>query len=112
MKEDHLESVCLDWLGELGWTCAHGDDVSPGGAQCDRAKYSDVVLASRLRDAAARLNPELTATEVDEVVDKLSAYGAQSLVDGNKEVYDWLRNGVPVQRIETDGRRTVLRNQS
>jgi type I restriction enzyme R subunit len=111
MKEDHLESVCLDWLGELGWTCAHGDDVSPGGAQCDRAKYSDVVLASRLRDAAARLNPELTATEVDEVVDKLSAYGAQSLVDGNKEVYDWLRNGVPVQRIETDGRRTVLRAQ-
>lgn len=111
MKEDHLESVCLDWLGELGWTCAHGDDVSPGGAQCDRAKYSDVVLASRLRSAAVRLNPELTATEIDEVVDKLSGYGAQSLVDGNKEVYDWLRNGVPVQRIEPDGRRTVLRAQ-
>ena len=109
MKEDHLESVCLDWLGELGWACAHGDDVSPGGTQCDRAKYSDVVLASRLHDATVRLNPELTATEVNEVVDKLSGYGAQSLVDGNKEVYDWLRNGVPVHRIESDSRRTVLR---
>jgi type I restriction enzyme R subunit len=31
------------------------------------------------------------------------------VVDGNKEVYDWLRNGVPVERIEDDGRRTVLR---
>ncbi len=109
MKEDHLESVCLEWLGELGWTCAHGDDVSPGGMQCDRAKYSDVVLASRLRGAAVRLNPGLTTMEVDEAVDKLSGYGAQSLVDGNKEVYDWLRNGVPVQRIEPDGRRPVLR---
>lgn len=109
MKEDHLESACLDWLGELGWTCVHGDEVSPGGDQCDRARYSDVVLASRLRGAVARLNPELTAAEVDEVVGRLSDYGAQSLVDGNKEIYDWLRNGVPVQRIEPDGRRTVLR---
>ncbi|QRP64186.1 type I restriction endonuclease subunit R [Rhodanobacter sp. FDAARGOS 1247] len=109
MKEDHLESACLDWLGELSWTCVHGDEVSPGGDQCDRARYSDVVLASRLREATVRLNPELTAAEVDEVVDKLTGYGAQSLVDGNKEVYDWLRNGVPIQRIEPDGRRTVLR---
>jgi len=109
MREDHLESVCLDWLTELGWTRAHGDEISPGGSQCDRTKYSDVVLTSRLRDATRRLNPELTATEVHEVVDKLSGYGAQSLVDGNKEIYDWLRNGVPVQRIEPDGRRTVLR---
>ncbi|HEX5353670.1 MAG TPA: type I restriction endonuclease subunit R [Rhodanobacteraceae bacterium] len=109
MKEDHLESACLDWLRELGWTCVHGDDVSPGGAQGARARYSDVVLAPRLREAVQRLNPGLAASEIDEAVDKLAGYGAQSLVDGNKEVYDWLRNGVPVQRIEPDGRRTVLR---
>jgi type I restriction enzyme R subunit len=41
MKKDHLESACLDWLAELGWTCAHGEDVSPGGAQCARERYSD-----------------------------------------------------------------------
>jgi len=109
MKEDHLESTCLDWLRELGWTCVHGDEVSPGGAQCARARYSDVVLAPRLREAVLHLNPELTAAKTDEAVDKLSGYGAQSLVGGNKEVYDWLRNGVPVQRIEADGTRAVLR---
>jgi type I restriction enzyme R subunit len=109
LKEDHLESACLDWLRELGWTCVHGDEVSPGGAQDARARYSDVVLAPRLREAVVRLNPGLAAAEVDEAVDKLAGYGAQSLVDGNKEVYDWLRNGVPVQRVESDGRRTVLR---
>ena len=109
MKEDHLESACLDWLRELGWTCVHGDEVSPGGTQDARARYSDVVLAPRLREAVQRLNPGLAATEIDEAVDKLAGYGAQSLVDGNKEVYDWLRNGVPVQRIESDGRRNVLR---
>ncbi|HET6587730.1 MAG TPA: type I restriction endonuclease subunit R [Oleiagrimonas sp.] len=109
MKEDHLESACMDWLAQLGWTCLHGDEVSPGGMQCDRARYADVVLASRLREAVVRLDPGLTTAEIDEAVDKLSGYGAQSLVDGNKEVYDWLRNGVPVQRIEADGTRAVLR---
>ncbi|MEK5750083.1 type I restriction endonuclease, partial [Acinetobacter nosocomialis] len=32
-----------------------------------------------------------------------------SLVDGNREVYDWLRNGVPLERTASDGRREVLR---
>ncbi|HET6632755.1 MAG TPA: type I restriction endonuclease subunit R [Rhodanobacteraceae bacterium] len=109
MREDHLESACMDWLAPLGWTCLHGDAVSPGGDQQARERYSDVVLAPRLREAVLRLNPGLTAAESDEAVDQLSGYGAQSLVDGNKEVYDWLRNGVPVQRIEADGTRAVLR---
>lgn len=111
MKEDHLESACMDWLAQLGWTCLNGDEVSPGGEQEARSRYSDVVLAPRLRDAVVRLNPKLTAAEADEAVDKLAGYGAQSLVDGNKEVYDWIRNGVLLQRIEADGRRTVLRVQ-
>lgn len=86
MKEDHLESACMDWLAQLGWTCLHGDEVSPGGMQCDRDRYSDVVLGSRLREAVRRLNPDLTAAETDEAVDKLSGYGAQSLVDGSRKV--------------------------
>src|SRR5690625_8039073 len=100
MKEDHLESACMDWLAQLGWTCLHGDEVSPDGDQSARERYSDVVLAERLREAVLRLNPGLTAAEIDEAVDKLSGYGAQSLVDGNKEGSDWSRNGGAGQRME------------
>ncbi|MDP1069343.1 type I restriction endonuclease, partial [Klebsiella pneumoniae] len=39
----------------------------------------------------------------------VAGYGSQSVVDGNKEVYDWLRNGVPIDRVEPDGRRTIVR---
>ncbi|MEB2314826.1 MAG: type I restriction endonuclease [Xanthomonadaceae bacterium] len=109
MNENHLEVACLDWLGSLGWTCLHGDVVSPGGEQAARERYAEVVLAPRLREAATRLNPTLVPTEVDEVVAKVASYGSQSLVDGNREMYDWLRNGVPLERIESDGRRSVLR---
>jgi len=109
MNENHLEVVCVDWLAGLGWACLHGDAVSPGGEQAGRERYADVVLSPRLRDAVLRLAPELALTEVDDVVAKVASYGSQSLVDGNREMYDWLRNGVPLERIEPDGRRSVLR---
>ena len=109
MNENHLEDACLEWLAGLGWTCVHGDDVSPGNEREARSRYSDVVLAPRLRAAIERLNSGLSPIEIDEALTKVAMYGAQSVVDANKEIYDWLRNGVPVERIESDGRRTVLR---
>ena len=109
MNENHLEDACLEWLAGLGWTCVHGDGVSPGAEPEARARYSDVVLAPRLRAAIERLNSGLSQVEIDEALNKVAMYGAQSVVDANKELYDWLRNGVPVERIEADGRRTVLR---
>ena len=112
MKENHLEDVCLDWLEALGWSRMHGEALAPGGSENARERWSDVVLASRLREALARLNPGLSSVTVDAAVARLAGYGAQSLVDGNRELYDWLRNGVPVDCVEADGRHTVLRVQA
>lgn len=51
----------------------------------------------------ARLNPALTAAEVDEVTARVASFGSYSLVGGNREMYDWLRNGVPLELVEWDG---------
>lgn len=109
MKENDLEDVCLDWLSALGWTRALGETLAPGGADSARERWSDVVLAPRLRDAIVRLNPSLASSEVDAAVAHVSGYGAQSLVDGNREMYDWLRNGVPIEHADRDGHRSVMR---
>jgi type I restriction enzyme R subunit len=109
VKEDHLESLCMDWLEGLGWTRMPGDALSPGTAGAERERWSDVVLTPRLREAAVRLNSHLSVSDIDAAVARLQGYGTQSLIDGNRELYDWLRNGVPVERVEDDGRRTVVR---
>jgi type I restriction enzyme R subunit len=109
VKENHLEEVCLDWLEALGWTGMEGEALAPGSAEGARERWSDVVFAPRLRDAVTKLNLGLVPADLDAAVARLSGYGAQSLVDGNREVYDWLRNGVPIERIESDGRHTVVR---
>ena len=53
--------------------------------------------------------PAQLRQRIDQAVTLVAGYGSQSVVDGNKEVYDWLRNGVPVDRVESDGRRTIER---
>lgn len=103
MNENILEDATFDWLAELGYECLHGDEVSPGGDAEDRGHYSDVILESRVRSALSQLNPCAALTEIDEAFSKLSSYASQSLIDGNKELYDWLRNGVPVEKIDSDG---------
>jgi len=68
LTESVVEKAALDWLESIGWHVAHGPDISPDGDtltptlfQRERERYSEVVLARRLRDALARLNPDLPA---------------------------------------------------
>ncbi|MCV0267880.1 type I restriction endonuclease subunit R, partial [Pseudomonas aeruginosa] len=111
MNENHLEQACLGWLESLEFTSLKGEVVSPGGTEGGREKYSEVVLQNRLRDAIERLNPGISTAEADAAVSRLVLYSAQSMVDGNREVYGWIRDGVPVERIESDGTRTFPRVQ-
>ena len=111
MNENHLEAACLDWLEGLGWVRMHGDALAPGGIESARDHWSQVVLIPRLREAVLRLNPGLAETEADAAVSRVAGFSAQSLVDGNREMYDWLRNGVPVELVEAEGHRAVIRVQ-
>lgn len=107
MIEEHLEALTLEWLSKLGYQCFTGDEVSLGGEYEARKKYSQVILRSRLEEAVERLNPALPASSRTAAVELLTGYSSQSLVDGNREIYGWLRGGVPVEVIEKDGHRSV-----
>lgn len=54
ITEDAVEQATLQWLAGLGWSTAHGPDISPLDAKTpgtERASYRDVVLVGRLCDA-------------------------------------------------------------
>jgi type I restriction enzyme R subunit len=109
MNENHLEDACLEWLADHGYQILHGDDISIGGRHQEREKFSEVILIDRLRSAISNLNPGLTFKETNEAATRVTGYSSQSLIDANKETYDWLRNGVPIDRIQADGTPTVIR---
>ena len=58
ITESDVESAALSWLADTGWRTAHGPDIAPGMSDAERSDCADVILAQRLRDAFARLNPD------------------------------------------------------
>jgi len=107
MTENDLELACIDWFRELGWTCSHGEVLSPGGIAPERAHYNEVILAPRLRAALERLNPELPTAALDDAEKRVQQFAGQSLVESNRDLYIWLRDGIPVD-VEIDGHRRQI----
>lgn len=101
--ENDLEEICVDWLESQGYQYLHGDEISNEGAYQEREKFSEVVLKPRLTAAIEKLNPNANPEDLKQAVTKLVNYRSQSIVDGNQEVYGWLRNGVPIDVILKDG---------
>jgi len=64
--ESKVEDAGLAWLGNAGWRVAHSPDIAPDMPVAERADYGEVVLARRLRDVLARLNPELPAEAIEQ----------------------------------------------
>ena len=74
ISEDAVERAMLEWLASLGWSTAHGLDISPPDAKTpgtQRASYREVALASRLREAIARLNPLIPPAARDDALRRM-----------------------------------------
>ena len=104
MTENDLEQACIDWFRELGWEYSYGETISPGGFASERAHYNEVVLTPRFRAALESLNPDLPASAIDDAEKRVRQFAGQSLVEANRDLYVWLRDGIPVD-IEEDGHR-------
>jgi hypothetical protein len=94
----HLEKV-LGWESVYAYT---NETFGPQG-MLGRSSERDVVLVRDLRAAAERLNHDLPASVVDQVVEKLTHIDfARSLLQHNREFYGFIREGVPVEWRDTE----------
>ena len=101
--ESELEFLVLDYLQSEGWTLVYGPDIAPGEKAAERSDYRDPVLVGRLRNAVARLNPDIPSETVDEVVKTTLRAESQSVMAENWRAYELLTLGVPVQYRLADG---------
>src|SRR5205823_4317865 len=68
-----------------------------------RANKRDVIFADRVREAALRLNQGIPGTSIENAIERfLQPRNVMSLVEANQEIYNLLRDGIPV---EFDNRR-------
>ena len=102
-READLEAVVLDLLGTLRWSVAYGPGIAPGELAAERDDYREVVLVGRLRDAVARLNPEIPLDAVEDALKTVLRPESQVAESENWRAYRLLVEGVPVDFRGSDG---------
>jgi len=103
--ESVVEDAALAWLEALGYAVLHGPDIAAGEPVAERSdsNYRDVVLERRLRQALARLNPDLPPEALEDAFRKLTRADAPSLLERNRAVHRMLVDGATVEYRQKDG---------
>ena len=101
--ESDIEEAALEWFTELGYTVLHGPDIAPDTPNAERATYSEVILTNRLRDAIARLNPQIPTDAQEEAIRKILNPDSSVLVQNNRAFHQMLIEGIEVEYRQADG---------
>jgi len=101
--ESVVEQAALAWLEGVGWQVRIGAEIAPGEPLAERDDYGQVVLAQRLRDALARLNPALPAEALEDAFRKLTRPEGADLIVRNRALHRLLVDGVTVEYRDADG---------
>lgn len=106
ISEDDIEQATLQKLKQYGFTLlncytAKAEDLNDGSNRQDKR---DVILADRLKTACIRLNPNIPQTVINNVIEKvMERRVALSPIAANYELYQLIRDGVPVTFDDTNG---------
>jgi type I restriction enzyme R subunit len=109
ITEDQIERALVARL-TAGFRYTHLDchtrdpgDLDDGSGRADKR---EVILRDPLRDAARRLNPGIPDAALGDALDRLcDRRVAMSPVLANREVHDLIRDGIPVEFDNAEGRR-------
>ena len=95
----HLEEI-------LGWESvyAYKSETFGSGGTLGRSSERETVLARDLRAAITRLNSDLPESAREQAVEKMTRIDFdRSLLQHNREYYNFIRGGVPVEWRDTQG---------
>ena len=103
LTEADVEQAALDWLQAAGWRVRYGPEIAPDTPDAERSGYDQVVLARRLRDALAELNPGLPEPALEDAYRKLTRPEGATLEARNRAFHHLLVHGVTVEYSSQDG---------
>jgi type I restriction enzyme R subunit len=102
ISENEIEEIALSYLQNLGYSYILGTTLSPDGEHPER-QYTDVVLATRLRDAIDKLNPSITQDAKEDALKKVLRTESPNALINNETFHKYLTEGVDVEVRTADG---------
>ena len=110
-EDEAVENPALDILEQLGWetVSAFNEKLGPAGT-LGRESHVEMVLTHRLRPALERLNPGVPSGGIDKAFEALlQNRSAKEATRANREVYELIRGGIPVETEMPDGTHETVR---
>ena len=109
ISEDQIERALVQKLQHLhGFDTldCHTEDPEDLKDGSERRSKRDVILIDRVREAAVRLNPQIPEPTIDQALEKLlDRRQAMALIAANQEVYNLIRDGIPVEFDDAQGKK-------
>lgn len=109
ISEDQIETALVQKLQHLHGFDAldchteYPEDLNDGSGRSDKR---EVILLDRVREAVVRLNKRIPTEKIEEALERLlDRRRAMTLVAANQEVYNLLRDGIPVEFDDARGRK-------
>jgi type I site-specific restriction-modification system R (restriction) subunit/very-short-patch-repair endonuclease len=96
ITENIIEQSAIEILQSQGWEYANGKEISPEGLFCERENYSQIVLVNRLRNAIAKINPEIPLDAQEAAIQKVLRIASPDLLHNNEEFHKLLVEKVKV----------------
>lgn len=87
-REENFEQAVMLLLEDLGYTCLYGPEIE--------RDFCVPLYMNALAERLPRINKQLDRQAVDEAIYKLTHIEHGSLIPQNKQVMDWLQNGIEV----------------
>lgn len=110
LKIDEFTSVehpFMEQLKELKWNEGENEVIElkmqQQPSESFRTSFSQVVLEPKLRKALKKINPFLTDSQIDDVVNRITAHSGGTLLENNERIYNLLIEGTSVSRNEQAG---------
>jgi type I restriction enzyme R subunit len=99
-EENLVEIPAVERLQKLGWTY-HASEL----LDFERSSYYEVVLGKRLSAALKKLNPWLSAENLQKAVRAVTNVQSTSLIEANEKLHTVLTYGIALEQDLGDGRR-------
>ncbi|MGA3129084.1 MAG: type I restriction endonuclease subunit R [Candidatus Dormibacteria bacterium] len=110
-EDESVEQPTITLFKELGWDyCGAWTETLGTGGTLGRTSKSEIILVRDLRAALERLNRHLPPEAIDQAVTEITRdRTALHYARANREVYELIRDRVPVSIRKPDGSREVER---
>jgi len=99
----HVEEPLLRQLESLEWTVLRLDMHAQTPGETGRKEFGEVVLRDRLATALTDINDWLEPDQVDEVVNRLTGFAGNTLIESNRQILTWLTDGITVSENRRTG---------